>query len=376
MWHLAWQNVIHKKVRALASVGGVAFSILLMFMQLGIFSAAEKSADVVFDGVDFDVALTSTQYVFLANPGRLPREVLWRARDVMGVEKVYPFHVSFALLRSVDDGLPRGLLLMGVDVDNVPFRDPEIRAQAGKLTIPDSALVDRVARGEYGRRDVGVQTDLGAGRIDIVGQYTLGTGFVAGADAIVSDHTFTRIVPSAWVDHPNLAFITLNPRTDRRQAAEQLRRLMPAGVRVLTRDEIIAVERNYFVNIKPIGIMFRAGVVVGFLVGAVTLYQILSTQVTNHLKELATLKAMGYTDHRVNLLVVLEGFIYAFLGYLPAHAGAELLYYILRQGAMVPVWMTTGRALMVLGLTLLMCLVSSVLAARRVRSADPADLFG
>jgi putative ABC transport system permease protein len=117
-------------------------------------------------------------------------------------------------------------------------------------------------------------------------------------------------------------------------------------------------------------------VIVGFLVGAVTMYQILATQVTNNIRQLATMKAVGYGDRSVYGVVIIEGFIYALIGYVPAYLGGLLLYYVLREGAMVPVWMTIDRAMLVLVLTLVMCAAASVLALRKVRTADPADLFG
>jgi putative ABC transport system permease protein len=375
MLRLAWQNVTHKKWRAAASLGGVAFSILLMFMQLGIFSAAENSADLVYRAIDFDLVLTSPQYVFMVNAGTMPRDVAVRARDIPGIESAKPFYASFTLIRSVSDQLRRGILLIGIDPTQSPMKDPAITEQAHLLHQPDTTLMDREARGEFGPRDVGMTIDLGFGNATIVGDYKLGTGFIAGADAIVSDHTYCRLLPGRRVDRPNLIFIKAKEGESIERLAHRLRLSVGQDVRVWTRPEITAAERNYFVNIKPIGIMFRSGVIVGFLVGAVTLYQILSTQVSSHIRELATMKAMGYSDGNVYALVVIEGFIYAIVGFIPAYFGGELLYKILREAAKVPVSMTPERAITVFLLTLIMCAVSSILAARKVRTADPAELF-
>jgi putative ABC transport system permease protein len=375
MLQLAWQNVTHQKWRAAASLGGVAFSILLMFMQLGIFSAAENSADLVYRALDFDLMLTSPQYVFMVNAGTLSRDVAVRARDIPGIESAKPMFASFTLIRSVSDQLRRGILLLGIDPNQPPMKDPAIASQTHLLHEPDTTLMDREARGEFGPRETGTTVDLGSGQVRIVGNYRLGTGFIAGADAIVSDHTYCRLLPGRSVDRPNLIFVKAKEGQSIERLAHRIRISEGPDVRVWTRAEITSAERHYFVNIKPIGIMFRSGVIVGFIVGAVTLYQILSTQVSSHLKELATMKAMGYSDASVYGLVILEGFIYAGIGFIPAYIGGEILYKILREAAKVPVTMTPDRAVIVFILTLVMCAISSILAARRVRSADPAELF-
>ena len=264
---------------------------------------------------------------------------------------------------------------MGIDPTQSPMKDQAIAEQAHLLHQPDTTLMDREARGEFGPRDVGMSIDLGFGNAKIVGNYKLGTGFIAGADAIVSDHTYCRLLPGRRVDRPNLIFVKAKEGQSIERLAHRLRLSIGQDVRVWTRPEITAAERNYFVNIKPIGIMFRSGVIIGFLVGAVTLYQILATQVASHIRELATMKAMGYSDGNVYGLVVIEGFIYAIVGFIPAYFGGELLYKILREAAKVPVSMTPERAITVFLLTLIMCAVSSILAARKVRTADPAELF-
>ena len=324
IFRLAWENVAHKKLRAAASIGGVGFSILLMFMQLGIYSAAEKSAEVIYDSLDFDIALTSPQYVFVASAGTIPREALLRAKDVYGVASAKPLHVSFTLMRSVSDKIRRGIVLFGINPESVPFIDPEIQDQAYKLSEIDSALFDREARGEYGPRDVGSEIEVGSATTTVVGRYTLGTGFVAGADAIVSDETFVRLTRNYRIDRPTIGLLKVVGGESIDKITQRLKLAYSSDVIVRTRDELLDLERNFFVNIKPIGIMFQSGVVVGFLVGAVTLYQILSAQVTNHMKELATLKAMGYTDTSVQNVVILEGFIYALVGFVPAYLGGSV----------------------------------------------------
>jgi putative ABC transport system permease protein len=125
----------------------------------------------------------------------------------------------------------------------------------------------------------------------------------------------------------------------------------------------------------PTGFVFTLGLIMGFVVGVVICYQILSTDVADHLPEYATLKAIGYTDRYLTGVVLREGLLLALLGYLPALGLSWLLYRLLGAWTGLPLVMTAGRAGFVLLLATVMCAFSGFLALRRVRAADPAEVF-
>ena len=92
-------------------------------------------------------------------------------------------------------------------------------------------------------------------------------------------------------------------------------------VDVLTRDEMVAREKWFWWTNTPIGFAFGAGVVLGFVVGMVICYQILASDVADHLPEYATLKAIGYPNRYLSLVVLQESLILAAAGFVPGHAG-------------------------------------------------------
>ena len=74
--------------------------------------------------------------------------------------------------------------------------------------------------------------------------------------------------------------------------------------------------------------MFAFGAIMGIVVGAIIVYQILFADVSEHLKEYATLRAIGYRNRFVSGIVIQEAVILAVLGYLPGIAAAAWLYRI------------------------------------------------
>jgi putative ABC transport system permease protein len=136
-----------------------------------------------------------------------------------------------------------------------------------------------------------------------------------------------------------------------------------------------AADLKYQTTERPTGVIFGFGVLIGVLVGIVIVYQVLATDVSDHLKEYATFKAMGY-DHSFFLGIVFEeALILAVFGFIPGVILASLLYLGLSNATGLPVEMGLARAVMVFFGTLIACSISGAIATRRLAGADPADLF-
>jgi putative ABC transport system permease protein len=131
----------------------------------------------------------------------------------------------------------------------------------------------------------------------------------------------------------------------------------------------------YWASATPIGYVFTFGVVMGLVVGAVIVYQILFADISDHVPEYATVKAMGYPNRYLAGVVVAEALILAVLGYLPGWAVSWWLYRVTAAATQLPMTLTLGRGLQVLGLAAAMCVTSALLAVRKLRAADPADVF-
>jgi putative ABC transport system permease protein len=113
----------------------------------------------------------------------------------------------------------------------------------------------------------------------------------------------------------------------------------------------------------------------GFIVGLAICYQVLFADISERLAEFATLKAMGYSDRRLFAIVVAQSVYLALLGYAAGLAVSLLLFWVVNRATGLPMDLRPGEAAAILGLTVLMCVASGCLAARRLTSADPAQLF-
>ncbi|MCX5928950.1 MAG: FtsX-like permease family protein, partial [Synechococcus sp. LacPavin_0920_WC12_MAG_50_7] len=197
----------------------------------------------------------------------------------------------------------------------------------------------------------------------------------ADANLITSDATFLYLFPNQQARKIQLGLIHLKPGASAILIQKALQPLMPKNVKVLTRAELADLELSYWKKNSSVGFIFTLGVLVGFVVGSIIVYQILFGDVMNSLPQYATLKAMGYRDLFVISIVIQQSAILAVAGFIPGVLLSAGLYALLANVTKLTIYMTTLRAVQVLGLTFIMCVGSGALATRKLVKLDPADVF-
>jgi putative ABC transport system permease protein len=209
-----------------------------------------------------------------------------------------------------------------------------------------------------------------------IGTMTVGGGFLADGMMVMSDQTFLRVFPNRASAAPNHILIQTDDGIAAQAVVTRLETALPAGnLRVQTIQASAANDLAYMSTERPTGIIFGFGVFMGILVGLVIVYQVLSTDVADHLSEYATFKAMGYDQSFFLGIVFEEAIILALFGFIPGFLVSLGLYAALVGVTGLPVEMEAGRAILVFLGTLAACSLSGAIATRRLASADPADLF-
>jgi putative ABC transport system permease protein len=364
---LAWLNLVHEKSRLVVALAGVAFAVLLVFMNLGFLGALAKSASMFYQYMDADVFLVSPQTLEVSTTKAFPRERLYQAAGLEGVDRVMPLYLGYLQWRNPETRDSRAVFMFAINPEDPVFLLPGFR---------EPAILSALDRPEYGPKSVGTKTEVSRRTITIGGQYELGGGFAADATLITSDQNFLRFlkIPLSLV---NMGLIKLKPGVDAQAVAAQLRQIMPKDVVVRTKAEMIANDSDYWITSTSTGFIFGMGVAVSCVVGVVIVYQILYTDISDHMKQYATLKAMGYRSGYLFNVVIQEAVILSVLGYIPGALSAIGLYAFAAQATnnALPVEMDVQRAVSVFLLTVVMCVVSALVSVRKVVTAEPVELF-
>ena len=390
---LALTNLLHQRGRTAVSVIGAAFAVVLVFMQLGFLGAVHNTATLLYDKLQFDLLVTSSEYIDLARPGQLDRARLAQARAATGGE-VLPLSLGTGLWRNptadpARGGRRWGITVLGLDpgtLDRV-FQPPgdagifddeaELAEKKALLARLDTVLLDRKSRpdfGDPGDMPPGTRTELNRRGVELAGYFRAGTGFSYSGLLLASEETFGQYVPKP-PSKVTFGLVQLPAGTDVDAAAAQVRRALPGDCRVFTRRQIAEYEREYWVNRTAVGQFFYFGVLLALTVGGIFIYQMMVADIKKHLPEYATLKAMGYPFGFLFAVVVSQALVLAVGGYAIGLVASFGLYEVTKAAARLPIWMTADRMATVFALTVGMCVGSGLLAVGKVRKAEPADLF-
>jgi len=378
---LAWLQLSREKMRLLVAIAGISFADILMFMQLGFREALFDSAVTMHQNLKGEIFLISPQSTALIAMKSFPSRRLYQTMGFEGVKSISSVYMNFGLWKNPQTRATRSLMILGFNPSESILNLPGITNNLEAIKMPDVVLFDDASRPEFGpisqefKQGKEVTTEVGGRRIKVGGLFTLGASFGADGNIVTSDLNFLRLYPARKKGLIDIGIIKLEPGANLESVLKNLRRDLPNDVKILSKEEFVEFERNYWQTGTSIGFIFSLGTAMGFIVGTVIVYQILYTDVSDHLPEYATLKAMGYKNSYLLMVVFQEALILAAIGYLPGSALAMGLYSLTRNATQLPMMMTVSRAVIVLILTIIMCTVSGAIAVRKLQAADPADIF-
>ena len=378
---LSWLLLTRQPVRLLVALAGISFAGILMFMQLGFRDGLFDASVTAHRLFDADVVLISPRSASSVSMEAFPRRRLVQTLADPDVDGVTPVHWGLMLWRNPETRRNRSILALGFNPDDPFFVDPSLAEKTDVLKQKGRILFDQLSRPEFGpiadwyRDGRVVETEIAGNRVRVAGLVSLGTSFGADGNLLTSTETFLDLMPQKPPGAIEVGLVRLKRGADAEQVVSRLRQRLPKDVSVLTKQGFIDFEQNYWKSSTSIGFIFTLGAAMGFVVGCVIVYQVLYTDVSDHLPEYATLMAMGYRLSHLLGVVVREGFYLAAMGYVPAYMAGQGLYWFVRDATKLPVGMDLSRALTVLVMILVMCMLSSFLAMRRLIDADPAEIF-
>ncbi len=389
---VAWKNLTSSLSKCALAATGVGFAVMLMFMQIGFRNALiDNNVQLLtlFDPNVASITIVSRARYNISTEQRFPRRLLEQAASLPEVAAT----CSVSVERGTASVKVAGKTAKPIRVIAIELGQPQFFADDQlyqKLAIADesrSALVDNRSKAYYGFASdlVTLQSqkiELNGQAIAVSDRFQLGTDFANDGSLMLSEHEHRNFFPyrsptgnpSDMVDLGLVHTPGLTPAEIGKIAAK-IESIAPEQIQAWPTTAIKRREQEFWANNTPIGKIFLIGTIMGLVVGAIICYQIQFTDIAEHMSEFATLKAMGYGPGYFWSLILCQSLYLAFLGFVPGLIASLGLYQLLAESSGLTMTMTLTRVAFVWGLTVLMCVISGMLAIRKLFGNDPASLF-
>jgi putative ABC transport system permease protein len=376
---LAWAQLSHQKTRMGVAMGGIAFANVLIFMQLGFLNLFSGGATLLPSHLRGDLFLLKSDSQFIG-ASTFNRSLLYQAGSYEGVVAAEPIYMQYAVWAYSEERISNDTRVFAYNPAMPAFDILELNEQQPKLSQPFTVLFDRLSRNELGpivtdfTNTGNAKAFLNSRNMVVTGMFSLGSSFFLNSGNVVtSDVTYAELFGTESLQQVAIGAIYVKPGTDLVALKLGIEKNVP-GMKTFTREELKQKEID-FQNENPSGVIFQFGAAMGFIVGIAIVYQVLYSDISDHLSEYATLKAIGYSGRTLLIVIFQEALLLAVLGYIPGFAASVGMYQLLTVLTKLELVMEIGLALTVFSLTMAMCLISAAIASNKLRSADPADVF-
>lgn len=377
---IGWLQLTHSRARFALALAGVAFANVLVFVQLAIMNSMATATMKPYSFFQADIMISASDANSMTEGGNVARQWMFQAMEDPAVMSGTGLFVANISWQRIDRTL--SLNTFGMDPTQSAFFSPEMAARTSTLQLQNSGILDRLSRGlppdvtAAIRPQSPLSFEVNGTTLTLYDTFSGGGGFGADGYMIVSDQTFLNLFPARSSSAPDHILLKLTAGADPETVVTRLgERITDKSLRIRSFATAAAEDLSYQQTKRPTGIIFGFGVIIGILVGIVIVYQVLSTDVADHLSEYATFKAMGYGQKFFLGIVLEEALILGVLGFIPGFAVANLVLAGMARATNLPVAMTPGMAAIVFIGTVIACLLSGAIATRRLAAADPADLF-
>lgn len=379
-WHsdltllIAWRNLVHDGVRLAVTLIGIAFSTILMGLQLGMLLNFMHTTSTIVDhaGADLWVAAHGVRSVDLATP--LEKRRRFQSLDVDGVSIAEPYLLQFAFWKKAD-GIRETVIIVGVDPHaqmGLPWAMLPDRSIHDALSTPDGVIIDRLYAEKLGVDSLNQLVEINDHRARV-------TGFTDGIRTFTqSPYVFTSLRNARLLSNrtdDDITYVLIRLAQD--QPADGVRQVLSErmpDVDVLTPDEFSNKSRNYWLFTTGAGTTMIGSSILALLVGVVIVAQTLYASTMDRLPEYATIRAMGGPRTYLYKIVIKQAVIGGLLGYLIGIVAVVLLAYLARESSASPE-IPLSLALSIGVVTVLMCVAASLVSMNKVTSIDPVKVF-
>jgi putative ABC transport system permease protein len=366
MLFLARKNLTQEKTRLVITVGGVAFSVLLMTLLQALNVGYSNVIGQYFEKVPTDLWVARANTGNIMDPSFLPLTLGKQLEGIDGVADAKPFGMQ-ALSATVKGKDIAAYVIAYNPANGVgkPTQIGEGKATPGKGEI----IIDRITA-KSNNIKIGDDIPIAGRQFKLVG-LSEGTYLLTYSFAFINQADANAIysVPNTT----NYWLVTLKPNASATTVQAAINAQIP-GVNAHTKAHFVQININIVKDIvQPV---FSALVVLGALIGTAVVGLTIFVATIEKAKEYGVLKAIGFRNRQLYIIVLEQALTAAASGFTVGVILAYALNSVLAD--VVPQFVTQIRVLdlaWIFAVTVGMAILSSYIPMRRLSKIDPAEVF-
>ncbi len=378
---IGWFQLSHGRTRLFVALCGVSVIVAMILTVLSLKDAVIESTLQVPKSLKGDVIILSARTQTILRPAPFPRRFLDRLHGIDGVAEVSSVAIENARWINPETHQEHPIRVFGLDLEYDVIALPGIDPSEPKLKMKDTIIFDASSRPKFGpvaerfENGLGFSTEVNGRRVDVCGLTYAGVSIASDGNLFTTHANFQRLFPNLSDSKSHIGVLRLEDIGLQSQVVHQVREMLGTEAQVLTRDEMMKAEKAFMKLNDPVDDIMGMIASVAFFVGMIIVYQILYTDVVNHLPQFATLKAIGFTGAFLLGIIIAEGVILSLLGFWPGLLMAHGLAWLAQEATLLPVTISIGNSFGVLVAAIVMCALAASIAVRKITQAEPASVF-
>jgi len=370
---LAFRNLFHDRLRLVATVIGIVFSIVLVMVQMGLYFGFGRMVTTMIDNASADLWVMPKGTKCFEDPSLLDARQRNRALSVPGIAEAIPVVIGFADWRT-PAGSSTPVFVVGSDLRSgglEPWNLIEGRVES--LSTPNSVAVDRTYFDRLGISGLGARAEIRQQAVRVAA-VTQGIRSFTTTPYVFMDVDRARSYTGTPSSKATYFLVRLDRRSDLPAVRSNLQSTLGNDVEVLTPTEFRERSRSFWLFGTGAGAALFAGALLGIIVGTVIVAQTLYSSTKDHLNEFATLRAMGSSRGYIYKVIIWQAILNAIIGFsLAALVGAAVVR--ATAASALPIVITPELSVGLFILTVVMCIISAIAAIMKVTRIDPAQVF-
>jgi len=369
---LASRNLFYDRLRLVATIVGIVFSIVLVTVQMGLYVGFGRMVTTMIEHAGADLWIMPTGTKCFEDAAQLDDRQRFRAMSVNGVAQAMPVVIGFAPWRS-PSGATNPVFIVGSELRGLGLHPWDaVAGNFDDLSIPGAVVVDRSYLGRLGISGLGANAEIRDQKVQVTA-VTAGIRSFTTTPFVFTGLDRARSYTGTAANKETYVLVRVAPNADVESVRSRLRASL-TDVEVLTPAEFSARSRSFWLFGTGAGAALFAGAVLGIIVGTVIVAQILYSSTKDHLNEFATLRAIGSSGEYIYRVIIWQALLSAVMGFAGA-AAISAVVVRMTAGSALPIVMTPALIVALFLLTVAMCVGSAVAAIVQVMRIDPATAF-